>query len=49
VTLNTLLLLQGVLLERQLSLHASREEIEAVLAARDELTQAIAEARTAEA
>jgi hypothetical protein len=44
VTLNTLRLLLQILVSQPLNLGASRDEIEAVLAARDELEAAIADA-----
>ncbi len=44
LSLNTLRLLQGLLHEQKISVAASREDIEAVLAAKDELAAAIAEA-----
>lgn len=47
MTLNTLRLLRQILAAQTLNMDASRDEIEAVLAARDELDAAIAEAETA--
>jgi hypothetical protein len=44
MTLNTLRLLHALLTQQQVSVGAAREEIEAVLTARDELEAAIAQA-----
>lgn len=48
MSLNTLRLLYQILVAQQLNAAALREEIEAVLAARDELVAAIAEAEASE-
>ena len=48
MTLNTLRLLRDLLLAQTINIVASREEIDAVLAARDELDTAIAKAEKAQ-